>query len=382
MNMNTVETAGIWRFGRLAYTGMGCSLAICYGKTAIIGVLVLFGAVETLEFNPHLQAVSMVLFAAFGLWGLARDRKQHHNSRPFALGLTGVLTLFITLYVHYNRSIEFIAYTFMILSVFWNQNIVLKSLAEQLRQRNQEIEQKNIELEQVSRMKSRFLAAMSHELRTPLNAVIGFSQVLEARMFGELNAKQAEYIQDIHESGRHLLSLINDILDLSKIEAGRMELDLAPFDLQQTLESAVILVQERAAEHALTLDVTIDGQLNQMIGDERRIKQALLNLLTNAVKFTPDGGRIEVELAPVAEGVKIAVRDTGIGIAPQEQSMIFEEFRQGIQNDCHKQEGTGLGLALSKKFVEMHQGRIEVESAPDLGSTFTITLPLRPCPVS
>jgi signal transduction histidine kinase len=242
MNISIAETSGIWRYGRLAFTGMGCSLAVCYGKAAIVSILVLLGASETVDFNPHVQALSMAVFAVFGLWGLGRDSKHHHDLRPFMLGLTGVVLLFVVLYIHFVKSVEFVAYTLMILSVFWNQNIALKAITEQLRQRNAEIERKNAQLEQASRMKSRFLAAMSHELRTPLNAVIGFSEVLDARMFGELNDKQAEYVKDIHESGRHLLSLINDILDLSKIEAGRMELALNRFDLPQALENAVMHV--------------------------------------------------------------------------------------------------------------------------------------------
>jgi len=366
-------------FGRLAYLGMGCSLAVCYGKTAIISLLILFGAAETLDFNPHIQAVSIVLFGVFGLWGLVRDSRQHHDSRPLLMGLIGVIMLFATFYVYYNRSIEFVAFTLMILSVFWNQNIALKMLAAQLRERNMEIEHKNQDLEQASQMKSRFLAAMSHELRTPLNAVIGFSEALDARMFGELNEKQAEYVKDIHESGRHLLALINDILDLSKIEAGRMELVLAPFDLQQTLESVMILVQECAARHKLTLTLNVEPHLAQVVGDERRIKQVILNLLTNAAKFTPDGGQIVLKTEYTEAEVKISVTDTGIGIAPQQQTAIFEEFRQLSSDNQRKQDGTGLGLALSKKFVELHHGKISVDSAVGKGSTFTITLPVSPC---
>jgi signal transduction histidine kinase len=376
MNISIAETTGIWRYGRLAFTGMGCSLAVCYGKTAILGVLMLFGAAETIDFNPHLQAVSMVSFAVLGLWGLGRDSRQHRDFRPFVLGLTGVVLLFAMMYIHYNRSIEFVAYTFMILSVFWNQNIALKAITEQLRQRNLEIERKNTQLEQASRMKSRFLAAMSHELRTPLNAVIGFSEVLDERMFGELNDKQAEYVKDIHESGRHLLSLINDILDLSKIEAGRMELALTRFDFPQALESAVMLVRERAAKHGLTLDLIVDERLESLVADQRKVKQILLNLLANAVKFTPDGGRIEVRAALAGEAVVLTVSDTGVGIPRDEQAVIFDEFRQ-VKTDAGRQrEGTGLGLALTKRFVEMHHGAIDVRSEPGKGSTFTVTLPL------
>ncbi len=154
------------------------------------------------------------------------------------------------------------------------------------------------QIEAANQHKSEFLANMSHEQRTPLNAIIGFSEVLQERMFGELNDKQAEYIQDILTSGRHLLSLINDILDLSKVEAGRMELELAPFDLPSALENAVTLVRERAGRHGITLDLAVDPGLGELVADERKFKQVVLNLLSNAVKFTPDGGRVGVTAGP------------------------------------------------------------------------------------
>jgi signal transduction histidine kinase len=240
-----------------------------------------------------------------------------------------------------------------------------------------EIEDKSRQLEAASRHKSEFLANMSHELRTPLNAVIGFSEVLLQRMFGALNDKQDEYLKDIYASGQHLLSLINDILDLSKIEAGRMELAPAPFHLPTALENAVTLVRERASRHGITLQLDIDRRLGETVGDERKVKQVLLNLLSNAVKFTPEGGRISLKANRRDGAVEIAVTDTGIGIAPEDQAAIFEEFRQVGNDETRKQEGTGLGLTLAKKFVELHGGRIWVESELGRGSTFIFTLPLR-----
>jgi signal transduction histidine kinase len=237
-----------------------------------------------------------------------------------------------------------------------------------------EIADKSRQLEAASRHKSEFLANMSHELRTPLNAVIGFSEVLLQRMFGELSDKQDEYLKDIYASGQHLLSLINDILDLSKIEAGRMELAPAPFHLPGALEGAVTLVRERAARHGIALHLDLDPRLGELVGDERKVKQVLLNLLSNAVKFTPEGGRISLEARRTDGSVAISVADTGIGIAPEDQAAIFEEFRQ-VGSDEKKREGTGLGLTLAKKFVELHGGRIWVESEPGRGSTFTFTLP-------
>jgi len=238
-----------------------------------------------------------------------------------------------------------------------------------------EIADKSAQLEAASRHKSEFLANMSHELRTPLNAIIGFSEVLSEGMFGEINEKQTEYLKDILESGRHLLSLINDILDLSKIEAGRMELEPADFDLPRAIGNALILVRERASRRGIRLESTIDERLGMIGGDERKVKQALLNLLSNALKFTPEGGRIDVG-ASLHDGVaEVSVADTGIGIAPPDQDAVFEEFRQ-VGTADKKAEGTGLGLALSRKFIELHGGRIWVKSQMGTGSTFTFTLPL------
>jgi GAF domain-containing protein len=252
------------------------------------------------------------------------------------------------------------------------------SLALQNARLFREIEDKGQQLEAASRHKSEFLANMSHELRTPLNAILGFSEVLLERLFGEVNAKQTEYLQDILGSGQHLLSLINDILDLSKVEAGRLELELGRFHLPTALDNALTLVRERATRHGITLTQTVDERVGEIVADERKVKQILLNLLSNAVKFTPEGGQVGVT-ATAAEGViTIAVSDTGIGIAPEDQAAIFEEFRQVGRDDARKQEGTGLGLTLAKKFVELHGGRIWVRSQVGQGSTFTFTLPVRP----
>ena len=240
-----------------------------------------------------------------------------------------------------------------------------------------EIQEKSRQLETANKHKSEFLANMSHELRTPLNAIIGFSEVLIDKMFGELNDKQADYLKDIHESGKHLLSLINDILDLSKIEAGRMELELSSFHLPSAISNAMTLVRERAQRHSIRLGVEIDERLADFQADERKFKQIMLNLLSNAVKFTPDGGRVDVCAKRDTTKVEIAVRDTGVGIAPEDQAALFEEFKQVGRDYTRKAEGTGLGLALTKRFVELHGGEIRVDSAPGKGSTFTVLLPLR-----
>ena len=245
-----------------------------------------------------------------------------------------------------------------------------------------EIQDKTRQLEAANRHKDEFLASMSHELRTPLNAVIGFSEVLLERMFGELNDKQEEYLNDILASGRHLLSLINDILDLAKIEAGRMELDLEDFELAPAIDNAVVLVRERATRKGLMLETALDPALGTVRADQRKVKQVLLNLLSNAIKFTPEGGRVDVRALRADGNVEVSVSDTGIGIAVHDQEAVFEEFRQVGTDYAKKHEGTGLGLTLSRKFVELHGGRIAVKSRPGEGSTFTFTMPVHACPTS
>ena len=240
-----------------------------------------------------------------------------------------------------------------------------------------EIEEKGRELEIANKHKSEFLANMSHELRTPLNAIIGFSEALLEKMFGAINEKQKDYLQDIHSSGQHLLSLINDILDLAKVEAGRMELNLGTFDLPAAIANALTLIRERAMRHGIGLSVEVDSRLGELNADERKLKQILLNLLSNAVKFTPEGGKIKVVARRVDDMVEIAVSDMGIGIALKDQATVFEEFKQVGSDYTRKAEGTGLGLALTRKLVELHGGTIRLESEPGKGSTFTFTLPLK-----
>ena len=251
----------------------------------------------------------------------------------------------------------------------------LGDLAKNVNRMNDELQRLYRELETTSRHKSEFLANMSHELRTPLNAIIGFSQVLRERMFGEINEKQAEYLDDILSSGNHLLSLINDVLDLSKVEAGQVGLEVAPFSLREALERGLAMVRERAANSGVQLTLEPDTSLEIVDGDERRIRQVIFNLLSNAVKFTPSGGRVNVSSARLDGEVRVAVADTGPGIALEDRSRIFEEFQQ-TEAGAQQREGTGLGLALSKRLVELHGGRIWVDSEVGRGSTFTFSLPV------
>jgi signal transduction histidine kinase len=237
-----------------------------------------------------------------------------------------------------------------------------------------ELETKTSELEIASRHKSEFLASMSHELRTPLNAVIGFSEVLLDRMFGEINERQEEYLRDIWNSGRHLLELLNEILDLSKVEAGKMVPEPSTFWVGSALEDTLAMVRERAAVHAITVTVEVADDVMMIVTDERRFKQVVLNLLSNAVKFTPDGGSVSIRAFRDGNELTVTVTDTGIGVPPEDQERIFESFQQG-RRGAPKEEGTGLGLTLSRRIVGLLGGRMWLESTPGVGSTFGFSIP-------
>ena len=250
------------------------------------------------------------------------------------------------------------------------------ALAADVNRMSDELQRVYGELEKASRHKSEFLATMSHELRTPLNAIIGFSEVLQEQMFGELNVRQLAYVDDVLRAGEHLLSLINDVLDLAKIEAGKMELERSDVAIPEVLRSAVSMHAERASRGGIDLAMTSEPEEITVAADERRVRQVVFNLVSNAIKFTPEGGRVDIS-ARVDDGyVAIAVADTGPGIPPGELETIFEEFEQS--SDGKNVEGTGLGLPLSRKLVELHGGRLWVESEVDRGSTFRFNLPVGP----
>jgi signal transduction histidine kinase len=240
-----------------------------------------------------------------------------------------------------------------------------------------ELEVKSRELEVASSHKSEFLASMSHELRTPLNAVIGFSEVLLGRMFGELNDRQDEYLRDILASGRHLLELLNEILDLSKVEAGHMILEPSRFSVGRVVDDTVAMVRERATAHAIALTVQVSPDVGTIDADELRFKQVLLNLLTNAVKFTPDGGSVIVCAHRDGGELVVTVADTGIGVPLEDQQRIFESFQQGRRGPA-REEGTGLGLTLSRRIIGLFGGRMWLHSTVGEGSTFGFAIPTEP----
>jgi signal transduction histidine kinase/DNA-binding response OmpR family regulator len=238
----------------------------------------------------------------------------------------------------------------------------------------QQLEQQSAALEVASRHKSEFLASMSHELRTPLNAIIGFSEVLLERMFGELNERQDDYLRDIWSSGKHLLELLNDILDLSKIEAGQMVLNRSEFVVSESLEYCLSMVRERALKQRINLNLEVDPDVGVLDADRLRFRQVVLNLLSNAVKFTPDGGRVDVRASIRGQDLVVLVADTGVGVPAEDRERIFDAFQQGTRFSGQV-EGTGLGLTLSKRILELHGGRIWVGSEAGAGSTFGIALP-------
>jgi PAS domain S-box-containing protein len=240
-----------------------------------------------------------------------------------------------------------------------------------------DLHEKNVELQHAAQAKNSFLANMSHELRTPLNGIIGFSELLVDGLPGEVNAEQKEYLEDILNSSQHLLQLINDVLDLAKVEAGKMELHPEPFSLRRAIMQVCSVAQPLVQKKKIEVNTTFTSELDEVTLDEQKLKQILYNLISNAIKFTDEHGRVEIKIAlHEVNHFTIAVRDTGIGIKSENIKRLFKEFEQLDEGTTRRYQGTGLGLALTRKIVEMQGGTIKVESEYGKGSTFTVTLPL------
>ena len=275
-----------------------------------------------------------------------------------------------------------------------DRNFELEKVVDELTQAKEDLIASKLAAENASKAKSEFLANMSHELRTPLNHIIGFTELVLSRSVGELTEEQDEYLKDVMGSSRHLLSLINDVLDLAKVEAGKMELELSEVRIRELLENSLVMVKEKALRQQLRLGVELDGTPELLLADERKLKQVVYNLLSNAVKFTPAGGEVRLgarvmeaselghypeasELNGDLKWLSLWVADTGIGLERKQLERIFKPFEQVESSLSRKFQGTGLGLALTRKMVELHGGAIWVESqGAGAGSTFRLAIPL------
>jgi PAS domain S-box-containing protein len=256
---------------------------------------------------------------------------------------------------------------------------VQETYTSELAAKNQQLEARNRDVEKANRLKSEFLASMSHELRTPLHTIIGFSELLSEELEGPLTPKQKRFVGHILQDSRHLLELINEILDLSKIESGRLELQAGSFDFPPCLDEVLGGIQPQAAMKQIRLE-NRNTFRETLFADRLRVKEILYNLLSNAVKFTPEHGTVWIESTVEADFLKVTVGDTGIGIVPEEQELIFEKFYQVGSTTKGTREGTGLGLPITRKLVELHGGKMSLHSVPGEGSRFTFTLPLSGVP--
>jgi two-component system, cell cycle sensor histidine kinase PleC len=333
----------------------------------------------------------VVIIMVMALWAMALTRCSVR-----AVFLTGIASLALPLGLRLALSHDVAAHVFFGLFPIWMWYMVFsgmgarkrvddmlaarfahEDLSKELATARDEAVQKREEAEMASKSKTAFLANMSHELRTPLNAIIGFSEIISSQALGENNARYPEYAGDIHSSGTHLLNLINEILDVAKIEAGRMEIDPKPFDVEYALDAVKRIMAIRASEKTLEITYTVDPRLGEIIADERAFRQIMLNLLSNAVKFTPAGGSVAVGCAKADDGgTLLSVADTGSGIPADKLVLLFKPFTQVNNRFDHHHGGTGLGLALVQGLARLHGGRAWIESVEGQGTTVFVYLPL------
>ena len=358
-------------FGALALIAALASLVTCYGNIIALN----FFGTRLVPWNAHVQAVFMWSLALLSVYGLWRSREQHQQDFPLAVGAAGVALLIFTLYVKWDKRFEVLAYMLLVLAALLNQNATLNQLYRTVRRLFDETQDKSRQLAEASQHKSQFLANMSHELRTPLNAVLGYTELILDSVYGEMPEKARAVLDRIQHNGRHLLGLINDVLDLSKIEAGQFVLSLDDYSLKNVVETVYTAVEQLAKEKKLAFTIDVAPDLPGGHGDERRLTQVLLNLAGNAIKFT-DQGEVAIKASAANGSFEVAARDTGPGISAADQAKLFQEFQQAENSITRKKGGTGLGLAISKRIIEMHGGKIWVESRVGEGSTFSFTLPV------
>jgi signal transduction histidine kinase/DNA-binding response OmpR family regulator len=339
------------------------------------------------RFQPH----SMIVVAlkvqkrAIGLLGLYRSRSQLPAFTEDDLTLAQDLADRAALAIHNARLLQQVQGELAERKAAEQALEAERALlARRVAERTADLSLANAELARSARLKDEFLASMSHELRTPLNSILGRSQALQEQIYGPLVPKQVEVLQGVEESGRHLLSLINDILDLSKIEAGKLDMEVEPINVDLLCRLSVRMVAQTALQKRISLTSTADSMVDTIEADERRLKQILVNLLSNAVKFTPKGGKVGLEVhGDVArQAATFTVWDTGIGIAEDDLPKLFKPFLQIDSSLSRQYEGTGLGLALVRRLAEAHGGSVALESTPGQGSRFSVTLPWKPAPAS
>ena len=320
-----------------------------------------------------LLVFSVGILSAMGFWAARRIVKPIHILQHGAR-IIGSGNLSHRIDIKTDDEIEELAREFNHMVEKINQSYT--ELEKRVAERTEDLKRSYKEMEDVSRLKSEFLTNMSHELRTPLNSIMGFSEMLYEGLCGELTERQKEYAEYIHKSGRHLLALINDILDLSKIEAGKMEIKPAEFSVPAAIKETQAIINPMAIKKKISIEVNIAENISTIVADKRRFEQIMYNLLSNAVKFTREGGYIKVNAMSNNYYLQIAVIDNGIGIKSEDMDLIFKEFQQADNSLSRKQEGTGLGLALTKRYVEMQGGSISMESEYGKGSNFTFRLPV------